>query len=105
MRSIYNMGWVIPPNNSPSATLFWLVQQSIVAEFIGSDPALSMTMATGIVLMTARSYASLKTPSENPVGQNRWRKEHTRLAGPHIHDGTLQLVIDFGFNDDEGLRR
>ena len=48
-----------------------------------------------------------KTPSKNPVGQNRWRKEHARLAGPHIHDDTLQLIIDFGLNDDggdEGLR-
>ena len=38
------------------------------------------------------------------MGQNRWRKEHARLAGPHIHDDTLQLAIVFGLNDDEGLR-
>ena len=39
--------------------------------------------------MTARSYTSLKTPSENPVGQNRWRKEHAHLAGLHILDDDI----------------
>ena len=63
-----------------------------------------MTLAMSTVLMTARSYASLKTPSKNLVGQNRRRKEHALLAGPHIHDNTLQSVIVFGLNDDEGLR-
>ena len=69
---------------------------------MGSGPDLSM--ATRTVLMTARSYASLKTPSKNPVGQNRWRKEHAHLAGLYIHDDTLQLATNFGLNDDEGLR-
>ena len=70
-----------------------------------------MTLATRIVLMTALSYASLKTPSKNLVGQNRWKKEHARLPGLHIHDDTLSLSLTsvlmmmkvFGFN--EGLQR
>ena len=71
MRPIHNVGWAIPPTVVPQLLWFDRYDKAyIVAEYIGSGSAQSMTLITRIVPMIARLYASLKTPSKISVGQN-----------------------------------
>jgi hypothetical protein len=69
-----------------------------------------MTPAVRNALMTIRSYASLKTPSENPVDKTNGEKS-THAPRVHTYMTTInQLVVDFGlmmkwaFVDDEGRK-
>ena len=92
------------PNSSPSATLFWSVRQSIVAEYIGRGLVLFMILATRIILMITRSYTSLKTPSETQWDKTDGEKS-THAQWAYIYKTiTFQLMINFGLNDDEDLR-